>query len=148
MEELQRKSKSVRVTSPETKAAPAPAIATAEPDTKVHLPAAVDAPWFNAATVSGPTPPAAAAPAKPKHVVKKSKRKPPKLEPYENDNSVTAYHSDSRTTDGRGGDRYRPSSRVVHVDREDSGSERTTVIRRERGGLFENLFGGGRGYGD
>jgi hypothetical protein len=149
-----------------------PAVAaTAPPDVAVSTPPAdpapVAAPAVAASTAEAVQPdskPDAKAEDKQKRQAKKTKRKPKpavKPDPQDDEENRNVASSDSDDEDGRGADRRaerRPgrSGRIVErwtereydVDSEDGGRRRVTVIRRNRGGPFENLFGMGRDRDD
>jgi hypothetical protein len=109
---------------------------------------------------------AAKADAKQKPAAKKSKRKgkpavKPELKDDDDNSTVASRDSDDEASADRGADRRaerRPgrSGRIVErwtereydVDSGDGGRRRVTVIRRNRGGPFENLFGMGRDRDD
>ena len=82
--------------------------------------------------------------------------KPDPRDDEENRNVASSESDDEASADRRADRRRGKSGRIVErwtereydVDAEDGGRRRVTVIRRNRGGVFENLFGMGRDRDD
>jgi len=141
-------------------APPAVAVSTPPGD-----PAPVAAPAVAASTAEAVQPESKAdtkAESNQKRQAKKTKRKPkPAVKPdprddEENRNVASSESDDEASADRRADRRRGKSGRIVErwtereydVDAEDGGRRRVTVIRRNRGGVFENLFGMGRDRDD